>query len=248
MTCYVNLTESDKDAAMHPYSVFCSMPNYIGFRKCFPNMKHIHLKIKFRINSYLYSPLTRTRVSINLDKAPAALSILPVDWCIAVSDTPDIDEVDHKNICNTWESLLMDITHGMVQRPFWESRSICNWYSYGPAMKDSTRYEGVRPFQNHTYWPEQKGDLWDIIISSQRQSKNISISTPFCPEYARICVGPLTLVSGVRGACGQATRVSWQWRGPRGKNTTRNWLNNKTIILYIKRRTCVFKRTPVSAS
>ncbi|KAK0478747.1 hypothetical protein IW261DRAFT_1564822 [Armillaria novae-zelandiae] len=96
MTCYVDLTESDRDAAMHPYSVFCSMPNYIGFRKCFPNMKHIYLELRFRINSGLYlhrGQLTRTRVSIGLDKAAAALSILPVDWCISVSDAPDIDEV-----------------------------------------------------------------------------------------------------------------------------------------------------------
>ncbi|KAK0497737.1 hypothetical protein EDD18DRAFT_1159103 [Armillaria luteobubalina] len=181
MTCHVDLTESDKDAAMHPYSVFCSMPNYIGFRKCFPNMKHIHLKIRFRINSYVYThhgQLTRTRVSIKLDKAPAAPSILPVDWCIAVSDAPDIDEVDEHNICNTWESLLMDITSGMVQRPFWESRSICNWYSYGPAMKDSTCCEDVRHFQNHTYWPEQKGDLRDInYFFSKAVRKHINFNT-----------------------------------------------------------------------
>ncbi len=231
MTCYVDLTESDKDAAMHPYSVFCSVPNYIGFRKCFPNMKHTHLKISFCINSGLYihcGQLTRTRVSIGLDKA-AALSILPVDWCIAVSDAPDIDEVDFNNICNTWDILLMNITHDMVQRPCWDSGCIA-WHSYGPVMKDSTCYEGVRCFQNRIYFPERKGDLWDInYLFSKAARKHMSeehlssdlfrliylrnqISKRFFPEYMRICIAPLTLALGVRDACGH---IFWQWRGPR---------------------------------
>ncbi|KAK0437015.1 hypothetical protein EV421DRAFT_1829325, partial [Armillaria borealis] len=185
MTCYVDLTESDKDATMHPYSVFCSMPNYIGFRKCFPNMNHIHLKIRFRINSdqYLHrGQLIRTRVSIGLDKA-ATLSILPVDWCVAASDAPDINEVDVNNIYNTWELFLMDVTHDMVQRPFWESGYI-SWHSYGPAMKDSTCYEGVRCFQNRTYFPERKGDLWDInYLFSKAARKHMNFKTFFFGIY-----------------------------------------------------------------
>ncbi|KAK0189761.1 hypothetical protein F5146DRAFT_1139226 [Armillaria mellea] len=94
LTYYLDLTESDEDAAMHPYSVFCSMPNYIGFRKGFPNMKYTDLKIRFRITSglYLYRPTRSNSGFIGLNTT--ALSILPVDWCIAVSHAPDVNEAD----------------------------------------------------------------------------------------------------------------------------------------------------------
>ncbi|KAK0497744.1 hypothetical protein EDD18DRAFT_117631 [Armillaria luteobubalina] len=77
---------------LHPYPILGSMPNYI----------------EFRIDSGLYShrgQITRTRVSIGLDKAAAAPSVLPVDWCMAVNDAPHIDQEDDNSVCNTWESL-----------------------------------------------------------------------------------------------------------------------------------------------
>ncbi len=32
ITCYVDLTNSKDDAAKDPYSAFCNLPNYLGFR------------------------------------------------------------------------------------------------------------------------------------------------------------------------------------------------------------------------
>ncbi|KAK0217062.1 hypothetical protein IW262DRAFT_167080 [Armillaria fumosa] len=46
ITCYVNAIDLN-DSAMFPYIAFCHMPNYVGFRKCFPNIQSIHLQIKF---------------------------------------------------------------------------------------------------------------------------------------------------------------------------------------------------------
>ncbi|KAK0201009.1 hypothetical protein DFS33DRAFT_1277333 [Desarmillaria ectypa] len=98
-------------------------------------MKHIHLKISFCVRSDRYRPLyrgqlIRTRLSIGLDKA-AALSILPVDWRIAASDAPDIDE----------EIFLMGITHDMVQW-CWEFGDMYGWHSCGLAIRGST-YGGI---------------------------------------------------------------------------------------------------------
>ncbi|KAG7439792.1 uncharacterized protein BT62DRAFT_1013417 [Guyanagaster necrorhizus] len=39
ITCYVDLTNSTDDAAKDPYSVFCSLPNYLGFRRCFSSIE-----------------------------------------------------------------------------------------------------------------------------------------------------------------------------------------------------------------
>ncbi|KAK0463089.1 uncharacterized protein EV420DRAFT_1155207 [Desarmillaria tabescens] len=235
MTCYVDLTETDKDTAMHPYSVFCSMPSYIGFRKCFPNMKHIHLKISFRIRSDRYpslyrGQLIRTRLSIGLDKA-AALSILPVDWCIAASDAPDIDEVDFNNIRNTWGGFLMDITHDMIQWR-WELGNIYGWGSCSPAMRGSTCCEGVRRFQNRNYCPERKGDLWDInYLFSKAARKPMNFKTFFSGIYE-------DLYWGFNSHIGCEIRV---WinilavgHGGRLQDTkTRTWVNRNTMALVI---------------
>ncbi|KAK0467816.1 uncharacterized protein EV420DRAFT_1501443 [Desarmillaria tabescens] len=101
ITCHVDLIKSNNDAAMHPYSVLCSLPNYTGFRKCFPNIQYIHLQT----------------------------SVLPVDWHIAVDDPPDNEEYDSFRLLTTWSVFLVEYTCDMVQccsqfMSIWSSPSV----------------------------------------------------------------------------------------------------------------------------
>ncbi len=84
ITCYVDLIKSDSDSGMFPYLVFCHILNYVGFRKCFPNIQYIHLETKplpepYCMPQILSHRIIRTRVSIRLDQAITQLSDLPVD-------------------------------------------------------------------------------------------------------------------------------------------------------------------------
>ncbi|KAK0235298.1 hypothetical protein EDD85DRAFT_938507 [Armillaria nabsnona] len=105
--CYVDLIKSDSDSAMFPYLVFRHIPNYVGFRKCFPNIQYIHLETKFLPEPYcmpqiLSHRIIRTRVSIRLDQAITQLSDLPVDWCVTIDGPPDIDEADLSEVEWPW--------------------------------------------------------------------------------------------------------------------------------------------------
>ncbi|PBK83850.1 hypothetical protein ARMGADRAFT_1018784 [Armillaria gallica] len=53
LNCHVDLTKSTCDSAMEPYVVLCSLPNRIGFRKCFPGLHQINLEISYRIQGGL---------------------------------------------------------------------------------------------------------------------------------------------------------------------------------------------------
>ncbi|KAK0246029.1 hypothetical protein EDD85DRAFT_42511 [Armillaria nabsnona] len=78
ITCHVNLFKSNSDSAMFPYLVFCHLPNFAGFRKCFPDIQYIHLETKLVPEPYpgprkLSHRLIRTRVYIRLDQATTQL-------------------------------------------------------------------------------------------------------------------------------------------------------------------------------
>ncbi|KAK0450332.1 uncharacterized protein EV420DRAFT_1562995 [Desarmillaria tabescens] len=164
ITCYVDLIKSTEDAAKEPYSAFCSLPNYIGFRKCFPNIERINLEIKFRIGwhrHFLYHhQLFQTRVSIILEHANAQLCRLLVDWSIVVDDPPYVEEVGFA-LRRSWTTILSEITFDMVQcgrnfTPIWFTRSI---YS---AVDGSVYQGGARHFHSQIFIRESKGDLRDI--------------------------------------------------------------------------------------
>ncbi|KAK0206038.1 hypothetical protein DFS33DRAFT_1311885 [Desarmillaria ectypa] len=165
ITCHVDLVKSNNDVAMHPYSVLCSLPNYTGFRKCFPNIQYIHLQIRFRIGSgrpfLSRRQLVRTRVSIAFNESTMRLSVLPVDWHVAVDDPPDNEEYDPFRLLMTWSVFLVEYTCDMVQccsqfMSIWSSPSVTS------AATDSTYSEGVRYFSNRIRFQEREGDLWDI--------------------------------------------------------------------------------------
>ncbi|KAK0433930.1 uncharacterized protein EV420DRAFT_1598370 [Desarmillaria tabescens] len=164
ITCYVDLIKSTEDAMKEPYSAFCSLPNYIGFCRCFPNLERINLEIKFRIGwhqHFLYHhQLFQTRVSIILEHAKAQLCRLPVDWSIVVDDPPYVEEVALA-LRRSWTTILSEITFDMVQcgrnfTPIWFARSI---YS---AVDGSVYQRGARHFHSQIFIKESKGDLRDI--------------------------------------------------------------------------------------
>lgn len=143
------------------------MPNYVGFRKCFPNIRSIRLQIKLipGIDKPwgLNDQIIRTQVSIRLDQAwtKTGLSVLPVDWYISIIDPPDIDEIDPSELEETWTSLLSTLSRDMHQSS-WKKVSINNDRSHSSAAKGSTCSDSARHFHHRTYTKEQFQDLWGI--------------------------------------------------------------------------------------
>ncbi|PBK71272.1 hypothetical protein ARMSODRAFT_955065 [Armillaria solidipes] len=185
ITCYVDLIKSTEDAAKEPYSVFCSLPNYIGLRRCFPNIERIDLEIKFRIGwhrRFLYHhQLFRTRVSIVLEQANAQLCVLPVDWSIVVDDPPNVEEVGFA-LRGSWSRILSEITFDMVQSGF-SFRAIWFTGSVYPAI-DSSVYQGARHFHSQIFIKERKGDLRDINYRFKKAARTSWSEIPvYCICY-----------------------------------------------------------------
>ncbi|KAG7446650.1 uncharacterized protein BT62DRAFT_131432 [Guyanagaster necrorhizus] len=118
ITCHVDLVKSN-DAAQESYTILSNLPNYIGFRKCFPNITQIVLEIRcrFRRGWYLLI-LSRprmiwTRISIALDQAPTQLSVLPVDWEI-ITYKPARDFIYRECCIPTWVTFLDHVTRSMA--------------------------------------------------------------------------------------------------------------------------------------
>ncbi|KAG7446070.1 uncharacterized protein BT62DRAFT_1023723 [Guyanagaster necrorhizus] len=198
ITCHVDLIESNNDAAMHPYSVLCSLPNYTGFRKCFPNIQYIHLQIRFRIRTGRpFLPrhqLVHTRVSIVLNESTTQLSVLPVDWHVAVDDPPDSLEYDPFCLLATWSVFLVEFTCDMVQccsqfMSIWSSSSIT------PAAKGSTYSEGVRYFNNRSRCIEREGDLWDLNYRFRKAARTPINLKNFFSDLYWVLKGAVTIES-----------------------------------------------------
>ncbi len=155
ITCYVDLTNSKDDAAKDPYSAFCNMPNYLGFRRCFPNIEHINLEMKFYIGWYWNESssrqLFRTRVSIKLDQATSGLSVLPVQWSIAVHCPPDVDKVCPITARISRRPILEGVTKDMVQ--------LRHTLLISPAINESTYHHRAHHFQNKFCIAEKTGDV-----------------------------------------------------------------------------------------
>ncbi|PBK71292.1 hypothetical protein ARMSODRAFT_70758 [Armillaria solidipes] len=83
-TCHIDLFKSFSDSALFSHILFCHMPNYVGFRKCFPNTQNIHLELKLLLGSHsprqrkMFNRLIRTRVS---RRAPGVRSFHSRIYC-----------------------------------------------------------------------------------------------------------------------------------------------------------------------
>ncbi|SJL09373.1 uncharacterized protein ARMOST_12751 [Armillaria ostoyae] len=161
ITCHVNTIDSNNDSALFPYITFCHMPNYAGFRKCFPNIQCIRLQIKLISGLVVGDQIIRTQVSIRLDQAKTRLSVLPVDWYVTIDDPPDINEVDPLVLEKRWSgdlSLLLCEMH-QLSRMLW---SMLDVRSHSSAAEGSTCSDGARHFCHRTYRKEESEDIWGI--------------------------------------------------------------------------------------
>ncbi len=160
MNCCVGLTESTSDSAMEPYAVLCSLPHHSGFRRCFPNLHQINLKINYCIQHGLSTfalsnhQLVRTRVSIHLDKASTQLSVIPVDWDIIV-EHPDAEYVDNDHY---WSMFVREAIWAMAPGVL-----CCIWRpSFPDIISNSTYKDDLMCFYGHILLSERRGDVQDI--------------------------------------------------------------------------------------
>ncbi|KAG7439833.1 uncharacterized protein BT62DRAFT_998112 [Guyanagaster necrorhizus] len=167
ITCHVNLIKSNNDSALFPYIVLCHMPNYAGFRKCFPNIQYTHLEIKLFPGACspleVFDQLIRTRVSIRLDQAKTWPGVLPVDWCITIDDPPDIDEVDPRVLRQTWRTFLSELLRNMIDKRSHSSAAEGSKCSGGVCHRTccEEQWRDVRGI-NHCFWKAGSGRTFTI--------------------------------------------------------------------------------------
>ncbi|KAK0476758.1 hypothetical protein IW261DRAFT_1637204 [Armillaria novae-zelandiae] len=178
LTCHVDLVDATKDTAQEPYTTLSSLPNYIGFRKCFPNLTRIFLEVRYYIRCG-FSPLilhdrstVRTRISITLDQATTQLGVLPVDWEITTDDLePEYIHGDYAD--HDWRMFLWDARIAMA--PATLSKCI-----EATPLKDllshSTYVNRVMRFSGHGVHTERSGDVRAV---NRRFGKAARVSRPF---------------------------------------------------------------------
>ncbi|KAK0225563.1 hypothetical protein IW262DRAFT_1356743, partial [Armillaria fumosa] len=119
ITCHVDLIDTTKDAAQEPYTTLSVLPNYIGFRKCFPNLTRLVLEIRYYIRRGFFClildhhQIIRTRISIKLDQATTQPSVLPVDWEITAHD-PEPEYIRGEYADSNWKMFLRDARTAMA--------------------------------------------------------------------------------------------------------------------------------------
>ncbi|KAK0462650.1 uncharacterized protein EV420DRAFT_1639864 [Desarmillaria tabescens] len=165
ITCHVDLVETNQEAAQEPYTILSNLPNFIGFRKCFPNITQIFLEITYRVRDRWWTLLilsqeqiVRTRISLALDQATTQLSVLPVDWEIAAYN-PAPDYIYGRIADSNWEMFLEAITRPMAPRTL--SKCV-RATPFKDLILRSTYLNCVRRFSGHGVLTETKGDVGGI--------------------------------------------------------------------------------------
>ncbi|KAK0448760.1 hypothetical protein EV421DRAFT_1733012 [Armillaria borealis] len=194
ITCDVDLVDTTRDAAQEPYTILSNLPNFIGFRKCFPNLTKVTLEIKYRVRGRCFrfilsqQQIIQTRISIALDQATTQFSVLPVDWEIIAYKPchPDPDR--------NWEMFLEDVTRCMAPGALSCFREI----SFQDMLSQSTYVNGIRRFSGHYNHTEWEGDVRGInrrFVKAAQVQRSFSENNSFF-----LCTGSLILVEG----CGHA--------------------------------------------
>ncbi len=161
ITCHVDLVDATKDVAQEPYTTLSSLPNYIGFRKCFPNITRIFLEIRYYVRCGFFClilfqrQIIWTRISIALDQATTSLSVLPVDWEITVDD-PEPVYVRGEYADPNWIMFLRDATRAMA--PAALSKCI-KTVPPDDLLSHSTYLNCVLRFSGHGIHTETPGDV-----------------------------------------------------------------------------------------
>ncbi|PBK71323.1 hypothetical protein ARMSODRAFT_1083533 [Armillaria solidipes] len=185
INCHVDLTKSTSDSAMEPYAVLCSLPNHIGFRKCFPGLHQINLEISYRIQGGLskfvlfHRQLIRTHVSIYLDKATTQLSVVPVDWHI-IAEHPEADYIRGRITDGYWCMFLSEAISAMAPGMLRCIRSS----SFKNIVSNSTYKNDLMFFYGHFLLFEKRGDVQDINYRFRKAARRPSGERPFfssCP-------------------------------------------------------------------
>ncbi|KAK0437973.1 uncharacterized protein EV420DRAFT_1586755 [Desarmillaria tabescens] len=164
ITCRVDLIDAMEDAAQEPYTTLSNLPNFIGFRKCFPNITHISLEIGYRVRRGFFSrimsqhQIVRTRISIALDQATKQLSALPVDWEIAAYD-PAPDFIHGEFADPNWRMFLRDAICAMAPAAL---RKCVAVIPVEDILSRSTYLNCIRRFSGHDVYTETKGDVRSI--------------------------------------------------------------------------------------
>ncbi|KAK0210911.1 hypothetical protein DFS33DRAFT_338191 [Desarmillaria ectypa] len=68
MTCYVDLTQPDEEAAKDAYVLLTNLPNFIGFRVCFTSLRQLSFNLQFPASKLTGIPgIIKTSLCIFLD-------------------------------------------------------------------------------------------------------------------------------------------------------------------------------------
>ncbi|SJK97127.1 uncharacterized protein ARMOST_00378 [Armillaria ostoyae] len=175
ITCHVDLVDATKDAAQEPYTTFSNLPNYAGFRKCFPNLTHIFLEIRYYVRRGFFSlilyerQIIRTRISIALDQATTRL---PVDWDITADD-PEPEYIRGEYADPNWIMFLRDATRAMA--PAALSKCI-KTVPLEEMLSHSTYLNCVLRFSGHGVHTETPGDVRGM---NRRFGKAVRVPRPF---------------------------------------------------------------------
>ncbi len=192
ITCDVDLVDTTRDT--EPYTILSNLPNFIGFRECFPNLTKITLEIKYRVRGRCFrfilsqQQLIQTRITIALDQATTQFTVLPVDWEI-IAYKPSHPDPDRN-----WEMFLEDVTRCMAPGAL----SCFKKISFQNMLSQSTYLNGVRRFSGHCIHTEWEGDVRGI---NRRFVKAAQLQRSFSENnFFFLWTGSLILVEG----CGYA--------------------------------------------
>ncbi|PBK73555.1 hypothetical protein ARMSODRAFT_1081733 [Armillaria solidipes] len=178
ITCHVDLVDATKDPAQEPYTTLSSLPNYAGFRKCFPNLTRIFLEIRYHVRRGFFSLILyqrqfiRTRISVTLDQATTGLSVLPVDWEIT-ADNPEPEYIRGEYADPNWMMFLRDATRAMA--PAALSKCI-KTVPLEDLLSHSTYLNCVLWFSGHGIHTETPGDVRGM---NRRFGKAVRVPRPF---------------------------------------------------------------------
>ncbi|PBK95448.1 hypothetical protein ARMGADRAFT_1078174 [Armillaria gallica] len=179
ITCHVDLVEATRDAAQEPYTILSNLPNFIGFRKCFPNITQIFLEIRCRDRRGYFLLIMprqhhtiRTRISIALDQATTQLSVLPVDWEIVV-ENPEPDYIYGEHAHSSWIMFLEDASRYMAPGALFECLKAT---PFEDMLSHSTYLNCVRRFSGHGVHAETEGDVRGM---NRRFGKAVRVPRPF---------------------------------------------------------------------
>ncbi|KAK0463976.1 uncharacterized protein EV420DRAFT_1638896 [Desarmillaria tabescens] len=148
MTCYVDLTRPDEEAAKDTYVLLTNLPNFIGLRACFTSLRQLFLNLQFRASPWKtagISGIIKTSLCIFLDP-DRNVTVHRADFHVkSPGHAHGLDELVMENIIRAMGSgskTMLDPELMVKSQKLVEG---------APAL---TRY-----YRASASWPERRGDL-----------------------------------------------------------------------------------------